>query len=112
MGTETVTLAAKVALPASIRRVVAAGVRAVDPAIVILYGSRARGDGRENSDYDLAFVFPKESHRKWVRFLADYDDAALTLLPVDLVDWNEALPSLRAQIDKEGITLYERVSHG
>lgn len=112
MRTETVTASTDVDIPVSIRRVVAAGVRAFDPTKVILYGSRARGDGRENSDYDLAFVFPKESHRKWVRFLADYDDASLTLLPVDLVDWNEASPSLRAQIDKEGITLYERVSRG
>ena len=66
---------------------------------------------RTNSDYDLAFVFPKENRRQWVRFLADYDDAALTLLPVDLVDWSDASPSLRERINKEGITLYERVPH-
>ena len=50
-----------VALPASIRRVVELGVRAVDPARVILYGSRARGGAREDSDYDLAFIFPELS---------------------------------------------------
>jgi uncharacterized protein len=112
MKEETMTPTTDVDIPVSIRRVVAAAVRAVDPTRVILYGSRARGDGRENSDYDLAFVFPEQGHSRWVRFLADYDAAALTLLPVDLLDWNEASPSLRAQIDKEGITLYERGSHG
>jgi predicted nucleotidyltransferase len=97
-------------LPASIRRVVELGVCAVDPDRVILYGSRARGDARKDSDYDLAFVFPRDHRGKWVRYLADFDDAALTLLPVDLVDWNQAPESLRGKIRKEGITLYERAA--
>jgi uncharacterized protein len=95
------------ALPASIRRVVEYGVRAVDPTRVVLYGSRARGDARRDSDYDLAFVFRKERRNRWIRFLADFDDAALTLLPVDMLDWNEASARLREEIRKEGITLYE-----
>ncbi|MCX5643826.1 MAG: nucleotidyltransferase domain-containing protein [Phycisphaerae bacterium] len=97
-------------LPASIGRVVEFGVRAVEPMRVFLYGSRARGDARENSDYDLAFVFSPAQHGKWVRFLADLDDAPVTLLPVDLLDWNEASEPLREEIRKEGITLYERNS--
>jgi len=97
-------------LPVSIGRVVEFGVRAVEPLRVVLYGSRARGDARENSDYDLAFVFPPAQHGKWVRFLADLDDAPVTLLPVDLLDWNEASEPLREEIRKEGITLYERNS--
>ena len=67
------------------------GVCAVDPDKVILYGSRARGDAREDSDYDLAFVFPGDRRDRWVRFVVDLDDAAVTLLPVDLLNWNEAL---------------------
>lgn len=97
-------------LPVSVQRVVEQGVRAVDPKRVVLYGSRARGDARENSDFDLAFVFPEAQHGAWIRFLADLDDAALTLRPVDLVDWNEASAPLREQIRKEGIILYERAS--
>ncbi len=111
MASETAT-AAEVALPASIRRVVDHAVRAVDPTRVILYGSRARGDAREDSDYDLAFIFSKEHRRQWIRFLADFDDAALTLLPVDLLDWGEASERLRERIGKEGVTLYERVPSG
>ena len=84
------------------------GVRAVDPDKVILYGSRARGSAREDSDYDLAFVFPKDRHNRWVRFVVDLDDAAVTLLPVDLLDWNEASESLRERICREGVVLYER----
>jgi uncharacterized protein len=95
-------------LPASIRRLVELGVCAVDPEKVILYGSRARGDARRDSDYDLAFVFPKDRHNRWVRFVVDLDDAAVTLLPVDLLDWNEASSQLRERICSEGVVVYER----
>jgi predicted nucleotidyltransferase len=110
MSNDAIRTAANVALPASIRRVVDVGVRAVDPTRVVLYGSRARGNARENSDYDLAFIFPKDRHGEWVRFVADLDDAPVTLLPVDLLDWNETSDQLREKIAKEGITLYERTS--
>jgi uncharacterized protein len=40
-------------LPAIVGRI----VRAVDPVRIILFGSRARGDAREDSDYDLLVVF-------------------------------------------------------
>jgi predicted nucleotidyltransferase len=108
MSNETAMAAGEVVLPVSIRRVVGLGVRAVDPDKVILYGSRARGDARKDSDYDLAFVFPGGRHDRWVRFVVDLDDAAVTLLPVDLLDWNEASGSLREQIGREGIVVYER----
>ncbi len=112
MGDKTARLADEITLPASVWRVVEQGVRAVDPRRVVLFGSRARGDARENSDFDLAFEFPEAQRGNWLRFLADLDDAALTLRPVDLVDWNEAAAPLREQIRKEGIGLYERGSGG
>jgi uncharacterized protein len=96
------------ALPPSIWRLVELGVRAVGPSQVILYGSRARGDARDDSDYDIAFVFSPAEHGRWLRFLADLDDAAVTLLPVDLLDWNEAQEPLREQVRREGIMLYEQ----
>jgi predicted nucleotidyltransferase len=110
MGSGVAIELGRAALPASIWRVVEFGVRAVDPTRVILYGSRARGDARDHSDYDLAFVFSPDHRDRWIRFLADLDDAALTLLPVDLLDWNEASESLRDEIGKEGITIYEHAS--
>jgi uncharacterized protein len=95
-------------IPASIQRVVDRGVRAVDAERVVLYGSRARGDVREDSDYDLAFVFPEARRDDWVRFVVDLDDAAVTLLPVDVIDWNQASQALRECIGREGIVLYEQ----
>lgn len=110
MGIEASMTMSVARLPVSVGRVVEQGVRAVDPKRVVLYGSRARGDARDNSDFDLAFVFPEEQRGRWIRFLADLDDAGLTLRPVDLVNWNEASEPLREQICKEGIILYERAS--
>jgi predicted nucleotidyltransferase len=95
-------------LPASIRRLVNVGIRSVSPDRVILFGSRARGDAREDSDFDIAFDFPPAQRRAWLRFVAESADRPLTLFPADMVDWHEASPELQASIRREGISLYER----
>ena len=97
-------------LPPSIRRLVERGIQSVDPARVFLFGSRAGGSARADSDYDLAFVFPPEHQGRWLRFVADLDDAAVTLLPVDLVAWTDASESLKREIELEGVVLYERTA--
>ncbi len=50
-------------LPAIVGRI----VRLVDPVRIILFGSRARGDAREDSDYDLLVVFDKIDDRRATR---------------------------------------------
>lgn len=108
MQQETATTARDLTIPDSIWRVVELGVRAVDADAVILYGSRARGDMTDDSDYDLAFMFDQNRRDQWTRFVVDLDDAAVTLLPVDLLNWNETSDALRRRIREEGIVLYER----
>lgn len=39
-------------------------VRAVDPVKIILFGSRARGDARPDSDYDVLVVLDSVGHRR------------------------------------------------
>jgi len=39
-------------------------VRLADPARIVLFGSRARGDGREDSDYDLLVVVDEAANRR------------------------------------------------
>jgi len=42
-------------------------VRAVDPVRIILFGSRARGDARPDSDYDLLVVLDEMTNRREAR---------------------------------------------
>ena len=42
-------------------------VRAVDPVRIILFGSRARGDSRPDSDYDLLVVMDELANRRETR---------------------------------------------
>lgn len=75
--------------------------------MVILFGSRARGDAEERSDIDLAIVAPTASPRQWldIAFLLEEAD---TLLPFDIVRWKEASAPLQERILAEGEILYER----
>ena len=100
-------------------RMVQAIVDEVDPEQVILFGSRARGDERENSDIDLIVVEaepfgPKRSrHRELVRL---YHTVAGFRVPADLlvfshedVDyWRDSLNHVLARALREGKVLYER----
>ena len=74
---------------------------------VILFGSRARGDAEERSDIDLAVVAPMTSPRQWLDIVFLLEEAD-TLLPIDLVRWEEASAPLQERILVEGKILYER----
>lgn len=71
---------------------------------VVLFGSRARQDGGERSDIDIA-VWGGDA----VRFALDLDESAWTLLEFDVVDMNASgTDELRQEIEADGIVLYER----
>lgn len=72
---------------------------------VWLFGSRARGDARELSDYDLAFDH-QASDAAWCAFVNLVQDEASTLADLDLVDLRQASRELRARILKEGVLLH------
>ena len=76
---------------------------------IVLFGSRARGDNRNNSDIDLA-VFPAPEFNSTGHFSSDVEDLE-TLLKIDLVfvdAYTEA--ALLERIQREGVVLYERLS--
>jgi predicted nucleotidyltransferase len=74
---------------------------------LILFGSRVRGDAEARSDIDLAIVAPTASPRQWleITFLLEEAD---TLLPIDVVRWEEASAPLQERILAEGKILYEQ----
>ena len=100
-------------------QMVRAIVAEVDPEQVILFGSRARGDARENSDVDLIVVEcepfgPERSrHQEMVRI---YHALAGFLVPADVLVyshedvayWRDSLNHVLARALREGKVLYER----
>ena len=100
-------------------RMVWAIVAEVDPEQVILFGSRARGDAREDSDVDLIVVEaepfgPERSrYREMVRLshaLAGFRVAidVLVYSQDDVEYWRDSLNHVLARALREGRTLYER----
>jgi predicted nucleotidyltransferase len=94
-------------IPPAISEVV--GRLATIPAVecVVLFGSRARGDAEPRSDVDLAVSCPGASPLTWSE-ISEIVDGARTLLMIDLIRLEDAPDALRASIDLEGVTLYER----
>jgi predicted nucleotidyltransferase len=88
----------------------------IDPnATIVLYGSRARGDATEESDYDLLIVSDGpatlESEDRFRRALYDLQletGTVITVILANRADWetplSKAMP-LHQNITREGITL-------
>lgn len=73
--------------------------------LLLLYGSRARGDAHERSDWDVGYLGTDVDH---LGLLADVT-SALGTDDVDLVDFRRASGLLTFRAAREGITVYERV---
>ena len=72
---------------------------------VILFGSRSRGDYGRASDIDLAV-----SGGDFTQFCLNIEQNAWTLLKFDIINLDDPLePDFRAMIQKEGVTLYEKI---
>lgn len=71
---------------------------------LVLFGSRARGDHRYNSDIDLAvYGMPQE---KRARFWLDAEELP-TLLKLDIVHIEPGMdPAFLKNIERDGVTLY------
>lgn len=98
-----------------IREIVARIVKRFDPVRIILFGSRARGSARPDSDADLLVVMPVRGSRR--RTATEIDVALMGIqLPVDIIvvtpedfarDRNSAGSIVNAAL-REGRVLHER----
>ena len=72
----------------------------------MLYGSRARGDNRYNSDIDLAvYGMPEENQAS---FWMDCEELP-TLLKLDIVFMRKGMnPAFLANIERDGVTLMDK----
>ena len=90
-------------------------VEAVDPDRIILFGSRARGDHRPDSDVDLLLVKPSSAppHR---RVIPAYQAMAGLLVPTEILwrtpdeieDWSQVGSHFTTRALREGRVLYEK----
>ena len=72
----------------------------------VLYGSRARGDNTERSDYDIA-IFGSVSPQLKALIAADMEELP-TLLKIDVVYYNHiGEGKFKENIKKEGIVFYD-----
>ncbi len=94
----------------AVRRIVAAA----DPLQIIIFGSRARGDHRPESDLDLAVILDAPQER--VHKILPYSVLAGLRMSVDLIVASKAeydlhrpwLNSVYNYIDREGVIVYDR----
>lgn len=75
------------------------------PTRVWIFGSRARGDARENSDFDLAFEMENDKH--WSQFVNDIHEDPPSLHKYDLINFRNIDTPLRDSVLKDGIIIYE-----
>jgi predicted nucleotidyltransferase len=98
-------------LPEIVRRI----VEAVDPDKIILFGSRARGDNRPDSDFDLLVIKPSQEakHRRAVPILRSLwgMDAPIDVVwytPEEFEDWSGIRTHLVGRVLREGRVLHEK----
>lgn len=77
--------------------------RSLRHASLVLFGSRARGDARRRSDFDLAVV-PYEGFREseLTVFSDLLEQSSHIIYPLDIVDWRQASDELKAKVKTEG----------
>lgn len=76
------------------------------PQKIVLFGSRARGDYREKSDYDISVSGINESN--YAEVLNAIDDNDFTLKKIDLLKYENLNEEYQKSVNTEGITLYEQ----
>jgi len=94
-----------------VQRILEAG----DPLRVVLFGTRARGDARPDSDYDLLVIEPSSQPRykraaKYRRALIGVYPAKdiVVWTPEEVAEWRDVPNAFVTTALNEGIVLYER----
>ena len=81
----------------------------LNPSKLILFGSRARGDASERSDFDIAVVGSHITHAKWAQTVVTIKENIPTLCGIDLILMNDTTPhDLAKRIEREGKIIYEK----
>ena len=94
-----------------VRRILATG----SPQKIILFGSRARGEARPDSDYDLLLIEPSDQPRykraaRYRRALTGVVLAKdiLVWTPEEVAQWQDVPNAFITAAVREGVVLYEQ----
>ncbi|MDQ2101389.1 nucleotidyltransferase domain-containing protein [Azospirillum isscasi] len=85
-------------------------VPALKPEAVYLFGSRARGDAREDSDYDLLVVVPDDAPREHRSAVYAQAAKAGTGIPADVIPCRRSF--FEANREQVGTLSYKAVREG
>ncbi|MDC7235234.1 MAG: nucleotidyltransferase domain-containing protein [Spirochaetales bacterium] len=100
----------------TLNRIVDIIVKTVSPSKIILFGSRARGDSSENSDYDIFILKDSnENERKittrlYRQFYEEHIDKDIDLVAASSEKMKKNIATtgfIYKNINEEGIILYE-----
>jgi uncharacterized protein len=97
--------------PQALERVVRRLVERFDPAAVFLFGSRARGDAGEGSDYDLLAVVPDDRHGERQHLEAVGRELGLSIdlkfrTQTCFEERRRLVGTLEHEVEAEGVRLY------
>jgi predicted nucleotidyltransferase len=84
-------------------------IKRARPKRILLFGSRARDDAHERSDYDIAIDDEQLTPALLARIRADIEEIP-TLHQIDVLWVNNTTGAFRQRILSEGRVLYERPS--
>ncbi|NOQ34239.1 MAG: hypothetical protein GQ567_08640 [Methanosarcinales archaeon] len=82
--------------------------RHLPDARIFLFGSRAKGDARETSDFDIAVDAGSKISLGVIARIKDEIDELRTLKSIDIIDLNRVNPEFKTIIRKSRVTIYDR----
>lgn len=91
-------------------------VEIFNPAKIVLFGSQARGDFKEDSDFDLLIIDSKnqskvgELRKATLKARINLAYEAIKTTSEDIEKYQSSENHLLARAKREGVTLYERTS--
>ena len=92
-------------------------VEAIDPDRIVLFGSRARGDARADSDLDLLIVKDSDElrHRRAIPAYAALAGLGIPTdilwrTPAEIAEWSRVANHVTTRAIREGKVLYERAA--